>query len=52
MPGRFWEKEIETLKPKELQKLQFRRLQKTLKQAAKSSFYRQLFRKHRLSPGK
>jgi phenylacetate-CoA ligase len=52
MPGRFWEKEIETLKPKELQKLQFRRLQKTLQQAAKSSFYRQLFRKHRLSPGK
>lgn len=52
MPGQFWEKDIEVMKPQELQRLQLRRLKKTLKQSAKSPFYSELFRKHRISPEK
>ncbi|MGE5254443.1 MAG: phenylacetate--CoA ligase family protein, partial [Planctomycetaceae bacterium] len=52
MPGRFWEKEIEIMKPQELRKLQLRRLKKTLRQAAQSPFYSKLFKKHRISTEK
>lgn len=48
----FWQKELETMPREELQQLQLRRLRKTLRQAAKSPFYSQLFKKHGLSPEK
>ena len=48
----FWEKEIETMSQKELQKLQLTRLQKTLRQAEKSPAYGKLFKTHRISPEK
>ncbi len=48
----FWEKEIETLKAKELRRLQLNRLKKTLRQAGKSPFYSRVFKKHRMSPEK
>ena len=48
----FWEKEIETMKAKELRRLQLSRLKKTLRQAAKSPFYSRVFKKHRISPEK
>jgi phenylacetate-CoA ligase len=49
MAGQFWEREIETLRPKDLRRLQLSRLKKTLRQAGKSPFYSGLFKKHRLS---
>jgi phenylacetate-coenzyme A ligase PaaK-like adenylate-forming protein len=52
MAGPFWEREIETLKPKELRRLQLRRLKKTLRQAGTSPFYSGLFKKHRVSAEK
>ena len=52
MAGPFWEREIETLKPKELRRLQLRRLKKTLRQAGKSPFYSGLFKKHQVSAEK
>lgn len=44
----YWEKEIETIPRQELVKLQEQRLQKTLEQAQKTPFYRELFRRNRL----
>ena len=38
----FWDKKIETLKPKELQELQFKRLKKTLGLVQNVDFYRKL----------
>ena len=52
MAGPFWEREIETLRPKELRRLQLRRLKKTLRQAGTSPFYSGLFKKHRVSAEK
>ncbi|HXZ35168.1 MAG TPA: phenylacetate--CoA ligase [Thermodesulfobacteriota bacterium] len=52
MADPFWEREIETLKPKELRRLQLRRLKKTLRQAATSPFYSGLFKKHQVSAEK
>jgi len=52
MAGPFWEREIETLKPKELRRLQLRRLKKTLRQAGTSPFYSGLFKKHQVSAEK
>ena len=52
MAGPFWEREIETLRPKDLRRLQLRRLKKTLRQAGKSPFYSGLFKKHRISAEK
>jgi phenylacetate-CoA ligase len=52
MAGLFWEREIETLRPKDLRRLQLRRLKKTLRQAGKSPFYSGLFKKHRISAEK
>lgn len=48
----FWEKKIETLKAKELHRLQLNRLKKTLRQAGKAPFYSRVFKKHRVSPEK
>jgi len=48
----FWEKEIEIMPPKELNRLQLRRLKRTLKQAAKSPFYSLVFKRHRIYPEK
>jgi len=48
----YWEKEIETIPRQELVKLQEQRLQKTLEQAQKTPFYRELFRRNRLDPKK
>ena len=52
MAGQFWERERETLRPKDLRRLQLRRLKNTLRQAGKSPFYSGLFKKHRVSPEK
>jgi phenylacetate-CoA ligase len=52
MGGQFWEREIETLRPKDLRRLQLRRLRKTLRQAGRSPFYSGLFKQHRLSAEK
>ena len=52
MAGMFWEKNLETMKPKELHRLQLNRLKKTLRQAARSPFYSALFRKKRVFPEK
>lgn len=48
----FWQKEIETMPREELQSLQLRRLRKTLRQAAKSPFYGQVFKEQGISPEK
>ena len=48
----FWEKAIETMKGRELRKLQLSRLKKTLRRAEKSPFYSQLFKKNQISPEK
>jgi len=48
----FWEKEIETMKAKELRRLQLSRFKKTLRQAVKSPFYSRVFKRHRISPEK
>ncbi len=48
----FWQKEIETLAREDLQKMQLRRLRKTLRQAAKSPFYGQVFMEHGIVPEK
>ncbi|MDI3524890.1 MAG: hypothetical protein PWP60_161 [Candidatus Atribacteria bacterium] len=48
----YWEKEIETMPREELVKLQEQRLQKTLEQAQKTAFYKELFRKNHLDPQK
>lgn len=45
----YWEREIEKMPRKDLEKLQLSRLKKTFKQAAKSPFYGQLFKKNKLS---
>ncbi len=52
MAGPFWEREIETLRPKDLRRLQLRRLKKALRQAGTSPFYSGLFKKHRVSAEK
>ena len=46
----FWEKEIETMSRRELNQLQFVRLKKTLKQAAKSPAYGKILKAHRIAP--
>ncbi len=48
----FWQREIETMPREELQRRQLRRLRKTLKQAAKSPFYAQVFKEQGISPAK
>ena len=48
----FWEKEIERMPVKELHRLQLGRLQRTLRQAGKSSAYDKIFKTHRVSPEK
>jgi phenylacetate-CoA ligase len=48
----FWEREIETMPGKELRRLQLSRLQKTLRQAQKSSAYAKIFKTHRIFPEK
>ena len=48
----FWEREIETMPVKELHRLQLGRLQRTLRQARKSSAYAKIFKAHRVSPEK
>jgi phenylacetate-CoA ligase len=48
----FWEKEIETMKAEELRRHQLGRLKKALRQAGKSPFYSQVFKKHRMAPEK
>ena len=48
----FWEREIETMPVKELRRLQLGRLQRTLRQAGKSSAYAKIFKTHRVSPEK
>lgn len=45
----FWEKEIETLPLKELQRLQLSRLRRSLQQAEKSPAYSKLFKAKRIS---
>lgn len=48
----FWEREIETMPVKELRRLQLGRLQRTIRQARKSSAYAKIFKTHRVSPEK
>lgn len=48
----FWERKIETMKVEELRRLQLTRLRKTIRQAGKSPFYSQVFKKHEISPEK
>ncbi len=48
----FWEREIETMPVKELRRLQLSRLQKTFRQAQKSSAYAKIYKTHRISPEK
>jgi len=48
----FWQKEIETMPRAELQKIQLKRLRKTLRQATKSPFYGQVFKEQGVSPEK
>ena len=48
----FWERDIETMPVKELHRLQLGRLQRTLRQARKSSAYAKIFKAHRVSPEK
>jgi len=48
----FWEREIETMPVKELRRLQLSRLQRTLRQAQKSSAYAKIFKTHRIFPEK
>lgn len=48
----FWEREIETMPVKELRRLQLSRLQRTLRQAQKSSAYAKIYKTHRISPEK
>ncbi len=48
----YWEKELEVLSRKELEKIQVERLRKTLSQAAHSPYYGELFRKLHLTPEK
>ncbi len=48
----FWEKEIETMSLRKLQRLQLVRLRKTLQQAEKSPFYSKVFKARRISPEK
>ncbi len=48
----FWEKEIETISPSDLRRLQLGRLKKTLRQASKSSAYAKMFKTHRISVDK
>lgn len=48
----FWQKEIETMPRQELQRLQLRRLRKTLRQAVNSPFYAQIFKEQGISPEK
>ncbi len=45
----YWEREIEKMPRKDLEKLQLSRLKKTFKQAGKSPFYGQFFKKNRVS---
>ena len=48
----FWERDIETMPVKELHRLQLGRLQRTLRQARKSSAYAKIFKAHRVFPEK
>lgn len=48
----YWEKELEVLSRKELEKIQVERLRKTLSQAAHSPYYGELFRKLHITPEK
>lgn len=48
----YWEKELEVLSRKELEKIQVERLRKTLSQAARSPYYGELFRKLHITPEK
>ncbi|MDQ5987849.1 MAG: Phenylacetate-coenzyme A ligase [Syntrophus sp. SKADARSKE-3] len=47
----YWEKDIETIQRKDLEALQFGRLQKTLYQAATSIFYKKRFAELGIKPG-
>lgn len=46
----FWERDIETMPRKELNRLQLSRLKKTLKQAGNSPAYGKIFKAHRITP--
>jgi phenylacetate-CoA ligase len=46
----FWERDIETMPRKELNRLQLSRLKKTLKQAGNSPAYAKIFKTHRITP--
>lgn len=46
----FWERDIETMPRKELNRLQLSRLKKTLKQAGNSPAYAKIFKAHRITP--
>jgi phenylacetate-CoA ligase len=46
----YWSEELETICRKELEELQLRRLGETLERAARSEFYRNLFRKEGIRP--
>ncbi len=48
----YWEKEIETLERDQLVQLQSERLQETMKQAAKTSYYRKIFSHDHIQPEK
>jgi phenylacetate-CoA ligase len=48
----FWEREIEKMPKKDLQKLQLQRLKKTIKQAAQSPYYAGVFHANKISPEK
>ncbi|MHC1627146.1 MAG: phenylacetate--CoA ligase family protein [Methanoculleaceae archaeon] len=47
----YWNKEMEVISPRDLEALQLKRLQWTVRQAQKVPFYRKLFRKEGVSPG-
>lgn len=46
MEHNYWEKEIETMPREQLRELQLQRLKKTIRIAACSSFYQEVFRQH------
>ena len=48
---KYWDEKIETMPREELKKLQGKLLQKTMKQAYKSDFYRKIFKEVGVEPG-
>ncbi len=49
MSQEYWEKDIETISRKELEKMQFDRLKKTLEVALQSDYYKNIFKKEKLT---